>query len=185
MKYIMLPIHSKWVCLFLNGIKETEVRSGTRLYNAINRLIDEQGCAPCLMYVTKAKPYLKRSKWLGYPQEDNEFFVENTNELKTEVFNGKVVARFNARAERIIFGTTMSNDLGYFCDYTSSWELMKKSCLSKEGMRKYLKVEDNGVCGTAINVEKGSLKIFDKPKELADYGVKHSPQSYMFVEVEE
>ena len=58
MKYILLPIHSKWVCLFLNGIKIIEVRSGTKLYNAINKLIKEQGKAPCLMYCTKGKPYL-------------------------------------------------------------------------------------------------------------------------------
>ena len=179
MKHILLPIHSQWVRLFLNGIKEIEVRSGTKLYKAINRLIDEQGCAPCLMYVTKAEPYLRR-----YPFSLDEAFYQLTDD-SFNALNGRVVAKFNARAERIMFGTTMSNDLGYFCDYTSSDELMKKSCLAKEDMRNDLKVENNGVCGTAIKVEKGSLKIFDKPKKLTDYGVKRSPQSYMFIEVEE
>ena len=56
MKYILLPIHSNWVRLIMNGTKDTEVRSGTRLFDAINRLKREQGCAPCLVYVTKGQP---------------------------------------------------------------------------------------------------------------------------------
>lgn len=192
MKYILLPIHPEWCCKLMNGDKETEVRRGTTLYNAINRLIDEQGCAPCLIYVTKAKPYLKRSKWLGYPQEDNEFFVENTNELKTEVLNGKVVAMFEAHPDRI-FNVRRGADEDE-CDkehrYESSMmfcdELERSSCLEYDQLLKYLGKEWNGgYVGTAIHVKQGSMKTDGFPKNLSDYGIKRAPQSWCYVEVGE
>lgn len=207
MRYILLSIRPQWTCKILNGEKTIEVRRGTTLYNAINRLIKEQGKAPCLIYCTKGKPYLLRS--------GNRFALLRENLRytcidKETAMNGKVVAMFEAGAERIIFGTTMSNDLGHFCDYTSSYELMKKSCLTKEGMGNYLKVENNGVCGTAIHIH--NLEIFGLSKELKEFNkivsekkykglswqkpkeelifecvipLTNAPQSWQFVEVDE
>lgn len=175
MRYIMFPIHSNWVCSIMNGNKKIEVRSGTRLYNAINRLIKEQGKAPCLIYVTRAKPYLRR-----YPFCLNENFYQLTDD-SFNALNGKVVAKFEASAELIIFGRTMADDLGYFTGTLHDFELLKKSCLTKDDLHKYLKVESDGVSGTAIHID--NLVIFDKPKELKDFGVKCIPQSYCYCEV--
>lgn len=181
MKYIMLPIHSEWVCLFLNGIKKIEVRSGTRLYNAINKLIEEQGKAPCLMYCTMGKPYLYQGKWFG------SYFVENDKKAYgSDYLNGKVIAEFEASAEEI-FSEGLENGCGgyNYSFYTEEInDIREKSCLDEFELREYLGEKRGGeVVGTAIHVP--NLKPFDRPRELKDFGVRRSPQSWQFVEVDE
>ena len=114
MKYILLPIHPNWVCSIMNGIKKIEVRSGTRLYNAINRLIKEQGKAPCLVYCTKGQPYLweywfNGDNGCGYSYETS-FAKDEYSPQDGKILNGKVVAEFEASAEEIIFGRTFYDD---------------------------------------------------------------------------
>ena len=98
MKGILISTQPKWVEKILNRIKKDEVRKGTALYKAINKLIAEQGAAPMLIYCTKGNKHEcleyadnpnqnKEGKWVitsGYPYA-----------------NGKVIARFNATAEEI------------------------------------------------------------------------------------
>ena len=151
----------------MNGKKKIEVRSGTRLYNAINRLIKEQGKAPCLIYCTMGKETLAINPYGGYSLIPNKYH--------NEYFSGKVVAEFEASAENIL----SVDGCFYETDTLSANTLLARSCLREADLDKYLGGKD----GTAIHID--NLKIFDKPKELKDYGVKYSPQSYCYCEVNE
>ena len=52
---------------------------------------------------------------------------------------------------------------------------------------RYIRTQDEKIYDTsngyAWHID--NLVIFDKPKELNDFGVKRSPQSWQFIEVEE
>ena len=53
MKAILMSVHAKWCALMMNGDKKVEVRRGTALYKAIQKLIDENGYADIYDYCTK------------------------------------------------------------------------------------------------------------------------------------
>ena len=186
MKYILLPIHPEWCCKLMNGEKETEVRRGTALYNAIDRLIKEQGKAPCLIYCTKGKEKL----FDNIPCVPR--FRTSKNYRLNNHLNGKVVAMFEAQSDRI-FNVRYGSDEDE-CDrehrYESSmmWceELERSSCLEYDQLLKYLGREWNdGYIGTAIHVKQGTMKTDGFPKNLSDYGIKKAPQSWCYAEVGE
>lgn len=160
MKYILLSIHSGWCCEILNGKKKIEVRKGTTLYNAINRLIKEQGKAPCLMYCTKGEPFLRE-----YPFCLTERLYQLTDD-SFNALNGKVVAEFEASAEVI-----ESNQFSIrFTKTLNAFELEERSCLTQTKIANYL-VDNDGspILGTAIHIKEKTLKIFDKPKKLWEF----------------
>lgn len=187
MKYILLPIHPEWCCKLMNGDKKTEVRRGTALYNAISRLIKEQGKAPCLVYCTVGKPTL-----LPKNKYRSRFMVAPYGSFEKNPLNGKVVAMFEAHPDRI-FNVRYGADEDE-CDrehrYESSMmfcdELERSSCLEYDQLLEYLGKEWNGgYVGTAIHVKQGSMKTDGFPKNLSDYGVKRAPQSWCYTEVRE
>ena len=55
MKAILISTRPEWVIKIITGIKKDEIRKGSSLYKAINKLIEEQGVAPMLIYCTKGK----------------------------------------------------------------------------------------------------------------------------------
>lgn len=175
MKAILISIQPQWVKLILNLIKKDEIRKGTTLYKAINKLIAEQGVAPMLIYCTKGNKHEcleyadnpnpnKEGKWVitsGYPYA-----------------NGKVVARFNATAEEIkqrigVFWVWGGHP--YYTENVSEENLLNRSCLSATELEDYLQ----GKIGTDIHIN--DLKIFDEPKEISEfkYYKKFSEIDYM------
>lgn len=183
MKYILLPIHPEWCCKLMNGDKETEVRRGTVLYNAINNLIREQGKAPCLIYCTKGKPSISPF----------EFYEDGRppHIIGGEI-NGKVVAMFEAQPDRIFnvrYGADEDEcDREHAYETSMMWceELERSSCLEYDQLLGYLGREwADGYIGTAIHVKQGTMKAFDEPKDLSDYGIKKAPQSWCYAEVKE
>ncbi len=194
MKYILLPIHPEWCCKFMNGDKKTEVRRRTALYNAINRLIEEQGKAPCLMYCTKDNHQLVKPK----VQDKYMLFTKGAvNYSYEQTLTGKVVAEFEASAEVIypkeiyggetFGGLSEVTDIDYETDTLGASELLKRSCLTDEQIADYLTDYDVNlpIFGTAIHVKPGTMKTDGFPKNLSDYGIKRAPQSFMYVEVVE
>lgn len=161
MKAILISTHSQWVEKILNGIKKDEVRKGTALYKAINKLIEEQGVAPMFIYCTKDKKIFLRDfrdkkKWAAYWRfvaMEND--PSNVGELPP-ILNGKVLARFNATAEEIkihFLYKQLTYRIASRCEYTtkslSNSQLKKSSCLSNDEMNNYFKyVYDKNVVGT-------------------------------------
>ena len=165
MKAILISIHPQWVALILNFIKKDEIRKGTAIGKAINRLIKEQGVAPMLIYCTKGKwgLYDNRSH---ITSASDIFFIDRLGYDKPPLLNGKVVARFNATAEEIICRPIC----GEWECYTKTQgysEIAKASCLKNKDIVHYLK----GKNGTSIHIN--DLEIFDKPKELSEFAIKN------------
>ena len=168
MRCILLPIHPEWCAKILNGDKSIEVRRGATLHKAINKLIKNQGKAPCLIYCTKSRKgeIIARkgedlSKQLLYLSPFTKSLEKYPNLIS---LNGKVVAEFEASAEVI-----ESNQFSIrFTKTLNAFELEKCSCLTQTKIADYL-VDNDGspVLGTAIHIH--GLKTFDKPKELKEF----------------
>lgn len=156
MKAIMISTRPQWVEKILNGIKKDEIRKGTAIGEAINKLIKEQGVAPMLIYCTKGKPYLS-SNGLGY-------YIPKKYEKYMGNWNGKVLARFNATAEEIFAKPDRYKEFYFYdTDKLDMEDLLKQSCMEYNELDEYLDANN----GTAIHIN--DLEIFDKPKELSEF----------------
>ena len=204
MKAILISIHPQWVGLILNFIKKDEIRKGTAIGKAINKLIKEQGVAPMLIYCTKDTKNIYRIM----RNYDNKVLklVASSKTIQEELkdkntINGKVVARFNATAEEIICRPIC----GEWECYTKTQgysEIAEASCLENKEIVHYLK----GKNGTAIHIH--DLEIFDESKEISEFksykknivdtkingivfeteldnSLTKAPQSWCYVEVED
>ena len=154
MKALLISIHPQWVELILNFIKKDEIRKGTAIGKAINKLIAEQGVAPTFIYCTKGKPNIAKS-----------------NETKTGLLdlNGRVVARFNATADLLelkmieggLYFTTPDRD--YF---TPNLDLNENAQIDNWQLLHYTGEK----LGTLISdIHINDLEIFDKPKEISEF----------------
>lgn len=195
MKYILLPIHPEWCCKLMNGDKETEVRRGTAIYNAIDRLIKEQGKAPCLIYCTKSRKgeiIARKGEDLSEQPLYLSPFVKSLEKyLNLISLNGKVVAQFEAQPDRIFnvrFGADedeCAREHRYVSSMNGCDELEKDSCLEYGQLLKYLGKEwDDGYIGTAIHVKPGTMRTDGFPKDLSNYGVRKAPQSFMYIDID-
>ena len=183
MKTILMSDRPKWCALMMNGDKTIEVRKGTALYKAIQKLIDEYGYADIYVYCTKGKPYLGK-KEIGrnfydepiyaYDLDYGETFKGSGNKkfyssVGVYSINGKVIFKFRCyKVEEI---TIVADD--YWTEsYVLLEDLLKDSCLSYEKLDKYL----NRNFGCAIHIS--DLEVFDKPKELSEFKVYKKFVSY-------
>lgn len=170
MKAILMSDHAKWCALMMNGDKTVEIRKGTALYKATQKLIDEYGYADIYVYCTKDKSGDNNGNVIGrcFPPQVS---------LKVIGGSGKVIFKFRCyKVEEI-----KSRYFGFCYYYTDTLNLFgieMLSCLEKKELFEYLKYNN----GYAIYIS--DLEIFDKPKELNEFGVKYSPQSFCYVEVE-
>lgn len=165
MKAIMISTQPKWVEKILNGIKKDEIRKGTAIGKAINKLIAKQGVAPMLIYCTKNGGLLTDNG-------ENHYYIVKSQECKKIVretdiaINGKVVARFNATAEEITPRFTKDNKgVWYITENKSFEELCIESCLCSYQLNDYLRCKK----GTDIHIN--NLEIFDEPKEINEFNV--------------
>lgn len=161
---IVIAMRSLWACKILNGDKKIEVRNGLALYNALKKAEEKGEEVEFLMYVTKAKPHLKTN------QSHSTFYLteDSLNNL-----NGKVVDKFKAKAEVIKYGLWTDH---YMTVSMPCRLLLEKSCLQLDQLDDYLL----GGKGTALHIR--DLEIFDKPKTLADYGLKRAPESWCYAQ---
>lgn len=175
MKAIMISTRPQWVELILNGIKKDEVRKGTALYKAINRLIEEQGVAPMLIYCTKGKWGLYDNR-KHITSASDVFFIDRLGYDKPPLLNGKVVARFNATADLLelkmieggLYFTTPDRDC-----FTPNLDLNENAQIDNWQLLSYTGYK----LGTLISdIHINDLEIFDKPKELSEF--KHWKKEY-------
>lgn len=187
---IIIPIHSEWACKILNGDKKIEVRKGLALYNALKKAEERGEEVEFLMYVTKAKPRL--AKFFDISHKPNgrlirevEYITSIDDSSPTSFdLNGKIVAKFKAKAEEIKYEFVCDCDCEYaivtfVTESLSQRKLLKQSCLPYFDLRIYMGIKnerDGKSVGTALHIR--DLEIFDKPKDLSDYGLKRAPQSW-------
>ena len=160
MKAILISDHAKWCALMMNGDKNIEVRKGTALYKATQKLIDEYGFAEFYVYCTK-------NETLEYIYDCSDNFGDYISHKGKcwgdEPLNGKVLFKFRCyKVEEIIEDKAIG--VPYFTTQSLlERDLCKKSCLTPYDFNDYLK----GNNGSAIHIS--DLEIFDKPKELSEF----------------
>lgn len=161
MKAILISDHAKWCFLMMNGKKKIEVRKGTALYKATQKLIDEYGYAEFYVYCTKGKPNL----WLPYEYDCFELDEASQPYLSDKPIvdidtkmNGKVIFKFRC----------------YKVEETHKYvgDILKDSCLTIDEFCDYL---GNKIYAYAIHIS--DLEIFDRPKELSEFN-KYGCEQY-------
>jgi len=174
MKSIIISIKPKYVKEILNGNKTLEIRKTAPKCEL-----------PCEVYIycTKGKETLAINPYGGYSLIPNKYH--------NEYFSGKVVAKFTLnKIERLEVEAesyeqhSVYREPGRADDYVDEWEnsFQERTCVTADELEGYVGRDyDMHVCLWHID----ELKVFDKPKDLSDYGIERAPQSFMYVEVEE
>lgn len=172
MRAIMISDKPKWCALMMNGIKKIEVRKGTALYKAIQKLINEYGYADIYVYCTK-----DNKDYLYYDEDFGDYITlsQNFGEL-----NGKVVFKFRCYKVEEINAVDDSNpsenEYDYYystptcgsegdllVDFGDKQSLTELSCLDELELDDYLRHK----ASTAIHISE--LEIFDEPRELSEF----------------
>lgn len=164
MKTVLLPVHPNWLELILSGKKTVEVRK-TKPKEAVPFRV--------LLYCTKGPIELARDK-------NGNFVLSARNKTADisdfEILSGKVIAEFECKHIQTLF---YHSDIMYGIDFPNEFAklIMKISCLTLWEIKDYF----NGKDGYGWYIS--DLKIYDKPKELSEFGLKRAPQSWCYVEV--
>ena len=158
MKNILISIKPKWVAKILKREKTIEIRKSMPKCDL-----------PCKVYI-----YETKSKWLKpYHNTITNKIVYNEYEGR-----GKVVAEFTLNRIEELENTMLPTIptcvyLTKTKRYASAVE--KASCLSQDKIYTYLSGRD----GYAWYID--NLIIYDKPKELSEFGLKRTFQSWGYI----
>ena len=176
-RYLLLPIKPQHLVDILNGKKTIEIRK----YMPKCDLPIEVLC-----YCTKQKQF-----WhvgcMGYYSDDlwyhpvkKIYICDDSCELmclpegytytKDNFLNKKVVAKFTLKNIDDLSKYANKFKDGFF------YETLEKACVNTEYLQKYT---HNKPILYAWHID--NLVIFDKPKELSEYGIKQAPKKYCYV----
>lgn len=173
MKAIMISDHPKWCALMMNGDKTIEVRAGTALYKAIQKLIDEYGYADIFVHCSK----IQRKHYhlievididTGKTEYEVDYYIGSGDYLDY-CYDGKVAFKFRCyKVEEIkaIQHWDMNTPFYWTKTLNNNLRLQKASCLFDTEIYMYLGSKQ----GYAIHIS--DLEIFDKPKELSEFKIK-------------
>ena len=182
MKQILISIKPEHLVNILNGKKTLEIR----------KYIPK--CLPCevLIYCNKGKKHHYLCKLYDCNNQYRPYYTyeKYTFGYMPSPLNGKVVTKFTLNKVGTIklpytkFGC--SEWVG--CEEARTLQtqsmneetLLEKSCLEKNEIYGYLNFKNSpDNVGCVWNID--NLEIFDKPKQLSDYGIKRAPQKYCYV----
>lgn len=160
MKSILLSVRPKWVEKILNGKKTIEVR----------KQFPEDYVGWVYIYCTKGKPSIYYvDDEVGCVEKINGEFAFRTR-TNPPALNGKVVARFYCDKVEELY--TDENGMSYYTDtIKEDYMVSKLACLDDSDIENYL----GGKIGYAIHISQ--LEIFDKPKELSEFGYYESDET--------
>lgn len=164
MKEVLISIKPKWCELIANGEKTIEV---TKTRPNIDTPFK------CYIYCTNSKPLIGvyKNKLLQLEEDDFDFY--NKDVLYKS--NGKVIGEFVC--DEIY--TIDCDSTGFFYKEKKGYikkELEYNSCLSEGDIYCYL--FPNKGYGWHIS----DLKIYNEQKYLIDFGIKHPPKPWCYVE---
>ena len=189
-KAILISIRPKYVRKILLGEKTLEIRRTCpkiwKWFYTDGKPLREPEPIEVYIYCTKENNALLHKNiadiwWV----EDKDFRAKNRR-LGIEQqpsYNGKVVAKFTLnKVEKISLPYTKFGKLEWVgCEEERTLQtisldekdLLKLSCLTESEIYKYLNFNKKP-CGYAWHID--NLEIFDKPKELSEFKIKHYPQ---------
>lgn len=171
MKSILISIQPQFVEKILNGAKTIEIRKTMPKCEL-----------PCKVYIycTKGKTtidYIERKgelDWFGDIAE------------KTLIITSPKYKSMSGKLGKVVAGFTLNKvdkfhipcEAKYLYDALNSKNenILKQSCLDIEEILKYLK---DKYYGYAWHID--NLKIYNKPKELSEFGVKRAFQSWGYI----
>lgn len=170
MKSVLISIRPKWVEKIASGQKTIEVR----------KTAPKEVPFKAYIYCTKGKDGYE---WL--------YRVDNSGHGKAQSWHGKVIGEFICdKVDKIIpLQHTYYNYIGLpiarITEYAIWNDDLPQMCLTKK------EIDDYGKGKTLYGWHISGLKIYDKPRELSEFGkvgfghevpLKRPPQSYMYVE---
>ena len=168
MKSILISIKPNWVAKILNGEKTVEVRKGTALYKATQKLIDEYGYAEFFVYNTRDERYRLdkelNGKYFVWDTKSKDYPFDKTR--NRHYFFGKVVFKFRCYKVEHFEREYLSryiDDYYYDSGEPLNKKFYKQTCLTEDELFNYI----GGKGGCAIHIS--DLEIFDKPKELSEF----------------
>lgn len=164
----MLSIRPKWCELIASGQKTIEIRKTKPNCNV-----------PFKVYIYCTEDFRTSTKdrnhkfWIGEPING----VSGGRYLG----NGKVIGEFVCDWVENSPAWRLKGNTGFCAKRTEREEMLPDmACLSIEEIEKYAGSESRIVYGWHIS----DLIIYDKPKDLSDFGMERPPQSWCYVEKE-
>lgn len=168
MKSVLLSIKPKFCELIASGEKTVEIRKN----------------CPKIDVPFKCYIYCTRNELKIYG--DGKYYVtDNSNILNEEAqkgfektsgmrkWNGKVIGEFVCDD---IDKIAVFNNILYCVNNTQANKL-KQACLTIEDIKAYLGIKNSGYAWHISD-----LAIYDKPKEISEFGLTRPPQSWCYVE---
>lgn len=165
MKAVMLSINPKWCSLILNGEKTVEIRKTKPKISVPFK---------CYIYCTKGKPLLLKRKCYS-EKYCGETCIDTIAKSDIDIYNKDYVCQGKVIGEFVCEGIGKNNIEGL-----KWWDmlehLLKCSCLKMSELQEYVA---NKIFYTwSID----NLVIYDKPKDLSEFGLTRPPQSWCYVE---
>lgn len=164
MKAILRTIKPKQCANIMNHIQSILVIKNKREATAIQKLIDENGCADIYVYCSKQSPWIYWSE--GVAKINNgQGCILGYKSLRND--NGKVLFKFRCYKveeleKRRLFDAPFLSEYIYK-DNETSYSFERKTQLTEEELCKYLKNKN----GYVIHIS--DLEIFDEPKRLDNF----------------
>ena len=154
-KSVLISIQPQWCELIASGKKTIEVRKSA----------PKEVPFKAYIYMTATKERCRFWEYITAYQNN-----------KGDILNGsqKVIGEFVCdKVDKIVLtarGYTINNDIAY------TNKVARESCLYFDDLQKYL--GEN--VGYAWHIS--DLKIYDKPRELGEFGIARAPMSWCYVE---
>lgn len=187
MKCVLISIKPKWCELIANGTKTVEVRKTKP------KLIPPFKCyiyctKPSKKYQTVARPMVLNDELFRLPNGEIKYgnsieLIAYDDHSKDNFLNGKVIGEFLCNK------TTRIARCGYdnrrielnIVDENLTIKKLDEGFLSRCQLS-YSDIEKYANGGDVYGWRISGLVIYDKPKELSEFGLSRPPQSWCYVE---
>ena len=190
-KSILISVRPEHAVNILNGSKTLELRKS----------VPKDFVGWVYMYVTKAKPYLRKISNYGWQHKEQFYFLLSHDSEYWDIINGKVVARWwHDEYDTYYLERPLNLEISYRgdgskngCEYSKEIkrELLEKSCLTFQEIWNYGKKRFDNQQSMVYAWHIKKLEILE-PMELVEfasrydvfnqiiYRVQRPPQSYMY-----
>lgn len=155
-KAVLISIQPKWCELILRGKKTVEVRKSKPKLKPPFK---------CYIYCTYGNVLIEHNDII-HPDHLAEGIKVSKNKIWDNCCNGKVIGEFVCDEIETLRRNTVFN----------APALYSQSCLTRDEYFGYIGNK------TAYIWHISDLVIYDKPKELFEFGIKKAPQSWCYVE---
>ena len=187
MKAVLISIHPKFCKLIFNGKKTIDVRKTAPKLET-----------PFKVYVYCTKERMtKVASMYAYLHKNEPGACAEYGTIETWGKIGDVIVNPHLASKHVSFGMHGKVIGSFVCDritccqayYGESgekhltnlfWDEVKRTCLTEEELFNY--IVGNKKEGTGWLWHITDLKIYDKPKELGEFGIARAPMSWCYVE---